>query len=360
MAITASLRPVPTIAAAIETMGFVQYDPIRRPARAQDLILAQRVAGYRVGDLDRAYESSDLEEDDLHVYGAMPSAVLSLLHPRCDAHGQTITSVPSGLEADVLAAVKEHGRLHPNQARALLGDARTTNAWGGISSATTKALEALHHQGLVRVAHRHRGTKVYEPAAVRVVDLTPDERLRRLTLLLARLLAPVAERTLAVVLNQLQRRSGGIPRHPRVIADLRRSGELDAQDLDGVAYLWPAGGARPGGDASDGRVRFLAPFDPVVWDRDRFAHLWGWPYRLECYTPPNRRRFGYYALPMFWGHAAIGWVNCEPTPDRGVLVVATFVERRPRAKRFPSEFERAVTRLGATLGVAATGRQGAS
>src|SRR5260370_21911288 len=105
MAIRLALRPAASVAGAFEAMGFVQYDPIRCPARAQDLILAQRVDGYRASDLGRAYPSLGLEEGHLHVYGAMPREVLGLLVPRCDEHGTPSVYVPSGLEADVLAGV---------------------------------------------------------------------------------------------------------------------------------------------------------------------------------------------------------------------------------------------------------------
>jgi uncharacterized protein len=56
-------------------------------------------------------------------------------------------------------------------------------------------------------------------------------------------------------------------------------------------------------------VRLLAPFDPLVWDRRRFEHLWGWPYRFEAYTPAIKRVRGYYALPLLWHEQVIGWGN---------------------------------------------------
>jgi uncharacterized protein len=56
-------------------------------------------------------------------------------------------------------------------------------------------------------------------------------------------------------------------------------------------------------------VRLLAPFDPVVWDRRRFEHLWGWAYRFEAYTPAAKRVRGYYALPLLWHEQVIGWAN---------------------------------------------------
>jgi uncharacterized protein YcaQ len=60
-----------------------------------------------------------------------------------------------------------------------------------------------------------------------------------------------------------------------------------------VSYVSPL--AAPAPEDPPARVRFLAPFDPLVWDRRRFEHLWGWPYRFEAYTPAARRTRGYYA-----------------------------------------------------------------
>jgi uncharacterized protein YcaQ len=374
-AVAWSLRPATTAAEAVTSMGFVQYDPIRAPARAQDLILAQRVEGHRVGDLDRAFESEpggsavdrafeaeqnssavELEEDDLHVYGVMPATVASWLRPRCDDAGRPIRFRTTALERRVLALVQERGRLHPSEARAVLGTKQTTNAWGGTSATTTKALERLHHHGLVRVSHRRNGTRVYEPAPPRVDATTPDERLRRCVLLLADLLAPVPDRTLREVITQLRRNSRGVPRRPTIVDDLVATGELERAEIDGHAYLWPvepfvAGRPAPHDAPDDDRVRFLAPFDPVVWDRRRFEHLWGWPYRFEAYTPRAKRRFGYYALPLLWHGRVIGWVNATSAPPAGPLdVVAGYVDGQPpRARTFRRAFDDEVDRLHALV-----------
>src|SRR5499427_8865738 len=81
-AIGQSLFPQTTLKAAIRRLGFVQADPIRSPARAQDLILRHRVKTYRAGDLERRYASLDIEEDLLYAYGFLPRSIWQLLHPR--------------------------------------------------------------------------------------------------------------------------------------------------------------------------------------------------------------------------------------------------------------------------------------
>src|SRR6201985_1247973 len=67
---------------AIDKLGFVQADPIRAPARAQDLTLRHRVAGYRAGDLERRYPRLGVEEDFFVNYGYLPRTHHALMHPR--------------------------------------------------------------------------------------------------------------------------------------------------------------------------------------------------------------------------------------------------------------------------------------
>src|SRR5258705_1955521 len=71
-----------TLKRAVHRMGFVQADPIRAPARAQDLILRQRVKNYQAGDLERHYPRLDIEEDTFVVYGFVTKSVHALMHPR--------------------------------------------------------------------------------------------------------------------------------------------------------------------------------------------------------------------------------------------------------------------------------------
>jgi uncharacterized protein YcaQ len=66
----------------MDILGFVQADPIRSPARAQDLILRNRVKDYRVNDLEKNYAKLDLEEDFLYAYGFFSPKIKPLIHPK--------------------------------------------------------------------------------------------------------------------------------------------------------------------------------------------------------------------------------------------------------------------------------------
>jgi uncharacterized protein YcaQ len=341
------------LADAVARMGFVQADPIRAPARAQDLILRHRVAGYRAGDLEREYPALGLDEDFVYAYGFVPPATQRLLHPRLDAHG---AHEPAGLAREVLDFLRERGPTHPRELARALGDGGVRNPWGGQSRATTRALEELKYWGLLRVARREAGVRVYEavaPAEPGAAALPPDERFRRVALLVAALLGPLPEASLRAALRLARYAVPHVEGRSTVVARLLESGALERGVVDGTTYVWPAGagpGSRPAADEAAPEVRFLAPFDPLVWDRDRVEHLWGWAYRFEAYTPPARRQYGYYALPLLWGDRILGWTNLAVVDGR-LGVELGFLERRPRDRAFTRALDAEVARVERFLGL---------
>src|SRR5258705_10277448 len=84
LAVTQSLFTPTTLRRALHKLGFVQADPIRAPARAQDLILRHRVKEYHAGDLERRYAQLGVEEDFFVTYGFVTKSVQALMHPRSD------------------------------------------------------------------------------------------------------------------------------------------------------------------------------------------------------------------------------------------------------------------------------------
>src|ERR1044071_7147413 len=84
-AVARSLFAPTTLKRALDRMGFVQADPIRAPARAQDLTLRHRVNDYRAGDLERRYVKLGVEEDFFVNYGFVTRSLQALMHPRADA-----------------------------------------------------------------------------------------------------------------------------------------------------------------------------------------------------------------------------------------------------------------------------------
>jgi uncharacterized protein YcaQ len=99
-------------------------------------------------------------------------------------------------------------------------------------------------------------------------------------------------------------------------------------------------------------VRLFTPFDPVAWDRRRFEIFWGWAYRFEAYTPPHKRKLGYYALPMLWHEQMIGWGNLSVRDGRLQASFGFLGGAPPAIPDFARSLEAELARMAAFLGAA--------
>jgi hypothetical protein len=355
-AVQRSLFPPTSLIEAVRQFGFVQADPIRAPARAQDLTLRHRVADYRAGDLERRYADLDVEEDTFINYGYVPRELQAIMHPRT---ATSRVAVPRNTrERDLLAFLRERGHAHPREVDLHFSHGRVTNYWGRSSRATTHLLEAMHYRGLVRVVRRDRGVRIY---AVREHAPRPDGaearrgHLDRLVDVVVRTYAPLPLPSLRVVIGRLRYAApqwrgglGGALDRARTRLARTRVGNVD--------WYWPADEQLPR-DTPDPAVRLLTPFDPLVWDRHRFEQLWGWTYRFEAYTPPRQRKLGYYALPMLWGDQVIGWGNVA-VDNGGLHATFGYAGARPRDRAFTRELAIEVDRMRAFLGMHAVSGAG--
>jgi uncharacterized protein YcaQ len=306
-AVARSLFAPTSLPQALRRLGFVQADPIRAPARAQDLTLRHRVKDYRAGDLESRYPRLSVEEDFFVNYGFVTPELQRLMHPRTP---RTVWPKARWTQAhEVLAFVRERGVVHPRDVDAHFQHGKTRNWFGGSSNASTQLLDAMHYRGLLRVARREVGTRCY--AARDPHDAPPDvaAALDAMVDVIVAKYAPLPSASLGQLVSHL---SAAAPqwRDARRAALARARARLPHADVDGVTWYWPAGEnpvskRHAPGDA----VRLLAPFDPVVWDRRRFELLWGWAYRFEAYTPAAKRLRGHYALPLLWHDRVIGWGN---------------------------------------------------
>src|SRR5688572_29795264 len=164
-------------------MGFVQADPIRAPARAQDLILRQRVNNYKAGELERRYATLDVEEDFFINYGYVSRALYELMHPRIDMPFSRVdTPLWRGAKKRaqmLLGFVRERGSVHPRDVDEYFAHGKVTNYWGGSSNATTHLMDAMHYRGMLRVLRREKGIRIYGPRELERRPISAAERRAR-------------------------------------------------------------------------------------------------------------------------------------------------------------------------------------
>ncbi len=218
-AVARSLFEPLSLKRALHKMGFVQADPIRAPARAQDLTLRHRVKDYRAGDLERHYAKLGVAEDFFINYGFVTHQIQALMHPRRRAlarrNGQ-ITNPWRGarwpakrkkLAQLLLEFVRERGAVHPREVDEHFAHGSVTNYWGGSSNATTRLLDEMHYGGMLRVTRRAGGIRIYTAHQHGPGPLDPSERRARIDALVdvaVNLYAPLPASSLSIVVRRLR------------------------------------------------------------------------------------------------------------------------------------------------------------
>jgi uncharacterized protein YcaQ len=348
-AVARSLFPPTTLKRALDRLGFVQADPIRAPARAQDLTLRHRVNNYRAGDLERRYSQLNVEEDFFVNYGFVPRDIQALMHPRTSPRKW---STARKKQADALLAfVRTHGAVHPREVDDHFSHGTVTNYWGGSSNATTYLLNLLHYHGRLRVAGRQGGIRIY---AAHEHGAGPRDRASRLARIdalvdvLVRKYGPLPGASLSTLVHRLRY---AVPQWKTDLnTALRRAKQrLSHARVGDVDWYWPAGESVVKDEPHE-LVRLLAPFDPVVWDRHRFERFWNWPYRFEAYTPVTKRKRGYYALPLLWRDRVIGWANISVSHG-DVHADFGYLESPPQERAFIRERDAEIERMRMFLGL---------
>ena len=300
--------------------GSIQFDPLKPLGANADLVLQARVPGYRVDDWqepvygDRiAFDGWDKQASLVRMEDWPRRRIYHRWH-REWWHERVFDRHPEVVD-EVLTELREAGPL----ATADFEDSRRRDAlegsWFG-ASLTKHALRALWHTGRIATHHRRQGNHVYDlaerviPAPLVAIPEPPDEeQLRFLVEIRHRavgLLRPTAGRDLwSLDLGAVERQA--------IIDRLAAAGGLVPVDVDGVRFhAHPAAWELLDGvDEIPPRVRFIAPLDPLMWDRDAVRRLFGFEYVWEVYKPVKDRRWGYYVLPVLYGDRLVGRLDAR-------------------------------------------------
>jgi uncharacterized protein YcaQ len=339
--------PFANIASALAHLGYVQIDPINVCGRMHDLILRNRIAAYREGDLTRHLhgDTSPLANSnriafehhlpDTNVLVAFPLEawphLLVAFRARTkysSAWSGRLTPRERELAPRILAEIDARGPLSSDQ---IDDDRRGRRVWGATTLAKS-TLQKLFFHGRVLIARREGVRRVYD---------LPERVLSASVLALPEL--PVADtaRWLAV-LKLRQRRLVILKREElRLVEDLVQPVAIEHADcptlhcLRADALLFESSRSKQNEVPSDATARssarpplLLAPLDPFIYDRRLTRALWNFDYTWEAYTPAHKRVRGHYALPILSGTELVGHV--EPKADRaaGRLTVVSRKVRR--------------------------------
>jgi uncharacterized protein YcaQ len=328
--------------AAINRLGLLQVDSINVLARAHYLPVFSRLGPYDRDLLDRQSNRAPrrLFEYWGHEASLIPVHTQPLLRWRmADGHAwsgpRRVAEEQPQLVADVLAVVRERGPITTSELeRMLVGDHRRSQdyRWGWNWSDAKRALEYLFGCGEISTAGRDRTfTRRYDlteriiPADV-LRTPAPDRRDS------IRALVDGAARAMAVATPADLRDYWRLPAAPTAVAidELVDAGRL----VPVRVAQWPTAYRHASAvvPRTDRGTALLVPFDPLIWNRARVARLFGMRYRVEIYTPADRREFGYYVLPFLHDGRLVARVDLKADRAAGLLLVrGAWSERSLRA-----------------------------
>lgn len=338
-------HPAPDVGAALAHHGYIQIDPINVCGRMHDLILRNRVAGYREGDLMRHVHGGDTPltvtqrrafEHHLPSNGilvvftpdAWPHllAVMRARTKRAGAWSGRLTPREKELAPRIFAALAEKGPIGPE----VIDDDRRARRFWGSATLAKSTMQKLFFHGRLLIAQRASGRRLY--------DL--PERVLPASVLAATEPAADATARWETILKLRQRRLAWLKKnelplvedlvHPVRIAGgpLLHCLREDLPLFDSVTRPTTLNSQRSTPDAP----LLLAPLDPLIYDRRVTQQVWDFDYTWEVYTPPAKRVRGYYALPVLAGHDLVGHVDPKADrPLRKLRVVSRSLRRGHKA-----------------------------
>lgn len=334
-----------SVMSVVERIGSLQFDPLEVAGRNHDLVLLARIDGYRRAWTDSLlYESRELYEAYNKGLSLLPTRELPWHRYAWDrVHAQHADGVfvsHAELVDELLARIRRDGPLAATDV-----ETRGSIDWYWRPTNEVRAvLEALAEAGILGLARRDGNRRVYDlaerlfPAEV-LADRSRSRREQVRHRLLSRYRAhgmlgrSGGQAELWLGLGKAQPdpddpEHAGHPPRAEVRAELEASGALVAVQVDGVrgerlivgdelpildaAEREVAAGVGPGGNGHG--VAFLAPLDPLVWDRAFLRACFDFDYLWEVYVPAAKRRWGYYVLPVLYGDRLVGRI--EPRIDR--------------------------------------------
>ena len=308
-------------AQTIEQLGYVQIDTITVIERAHHHTLWSRYPGYMPTMLD------ELQAKDRRVFEYWTHAASYV--PVCDyryylPRMRGLADKPSNrqwrqqnaqLVSDVLSRIRAEGPLGASD----FADTREAKrgSWWDWKPAK-RALELLFNVGELMVTQRRNFQRIYDltkhvlPTETDVTEPSPDELARFIVCraLVNHGIAPHRE---------ICWRRGNHNALRQAIDELVDSGEVTRVEIEGLSdETHYALTDNVEGIASQCQsrpsVHLLSPFDNLIIRRERIEKLFGFEYKLECYLPAEKRRYGYFCLPILWGEQFIGRV--DPKADR--------------------------------------------
>ena len=352
----------------VRQAGCIQYDPVDVCGKNAELTLQSRVKSFRkqmLGDLlyrDRLLV--DYSDKELSIWPSEDWPYFSGYREMSRKHGEGFPGIPE-LEKEAIGYIREHGPVSsdtlPIEGTIFWHSSmHWSGHWHKESNAARSVLEQLYTDGVLLIHHKSGSRKFYDLAErylpkelLEALNPCVDERsllewrVRRRIGAVGMLWNRHSDAWLGIGLNTEQRN--------RAFTDMEKAGTIVPVEVDGIrGPLYILAEDLPlmeevikdGVDRKE-RLEFIAPLDPMMWDRKLIEAIWGYKYSWEIYTPPAMRKYGYYVLPMLYGQELIGRIEAAADRKQKTLEVKNiwFEPGVRQTKKLDQAIDSAVRRL---------------
>jgi uncharacterized protein YcaQ len=326
------------VLAAIRRMYLLQIDTIHVVARSPYLVLWSRLGNYQPAWLDELLEEGALFEYWAHAMCFIPMEDYPLYRRlmRDAIQNQDWKHLwPlkwamkwSREHAKLVRRIRTHIQTNgPVRSAEFENKNHVSGGWWNWKE-EKDALEALFLTGELMVARRQNFQRVFELRERLLPDRddsslpTGEEVYRTLVLRAVRALGIAFP---AWVPDYFRQPKSGIPKRLEALAQEGLLHQVMVKGLEGFAYVHPDHTHlvenAVSGELKPTLTTLLSPFDPLVWDRNRALELFGFDYKIECYTPAAKRRYGYFSLPILHRGKLIGRLDPKAHRAQGIFEV---------------------------------------
>ena len=326
----------------VRQAGCIQYDPVDVCGKNAELTLQSRVRGFTKKMLaDLLYKDRllvDYTDKELSIWPREDWPYFSHYRDRSRRHGAGFPGIPE-LEEQAVAYIREHGPVSsdtlPIEGKVFW---HSSMHWSGnrhgTSPAARSVLEQLYTDGVLLIHHKSGSRKFYDLAEkyfgrelLEAGNPCPDEtsfrewRIRRRIGAVGLLWNRRSDAFLGIEMTAGQRETA--------FEKLEAEGAIRKTAVEGIRSplyfltedLPLAEAVLSGTVDRSPRLEFLAPLDPVLWDRKLVEAVWDYRYSWEIYTPAEKRKFGTYVLPMLYGEKMAGRIEAAADRKAETLVV---------------------------------------
>jgi uncharacterized protein YcaQ len=341
----------------LDHIGLIQIDSVNVLARSQELTLFSRLGNHPRSLIPDATADGELFEYWCHEASHLPTSMHRLVRWRMeDARNGTMWPGLQRFAKSKSQFVQEVRDRVFNDGPLVAGDVKTRTgpkgSWWDWDDGKA-ALEYLFWTGEITAQRRPNdfARMYFAPQHVLPKEVlkakTPTEFEARSELLL------LAAKSLGIAtasdLLDYHRQKPAVAKP--VLAELVKQGNLEQVRVEGwrdVAYMLP-GVSTP---RSMNTRALVSPFDSLVWCRPRIERLWDFHYRIEIYTPEQKRVYGYYVLPFAFGDRIVARVDLKADRQAGVLLVhGAYSEPEIDVKHVVSELAEELKLMALWLGL---------